>query len=74
MIGATFFGGAKSVNTIGRGYTKYKEVLQLIENNYVDTVNTDDLVDYSITKMLEKLDPHTAVSYTHLTLPTKRIV
>ncbi|KAB7726103.1 PDZ domain-containing protein [Rudanella paleaurantiibacter] len=60
LIGATFFGGAKSVNTIGRGYTKYKEILQLIENNYVDTVNTDDLVDYSITKMLEKLDPHTA--------------
>lgn len=60
LIGATFFGGAKSVNTIGRGYTKYKEILQLIENNYVDSVNTDDLVDYSITKMLEKLDPHTA--------------
>lgn len=60
LIGATFFGGAKSVNSIGRGYTKYKEILQLIENNYVDTVNTDDLVDYSIAKMLEKLDPHTA--------------
>nr|WP_240163956.1 S41 family peptidase [Spirosoma taeanense] len=60
LIGATFFGGAKSLNTIGRGYTKYREILQLIENNYVDTVNTDELVDYSIEKMLEKLDPHTA--------------
>jgi len=60
LIGATFFGGPKSLNTIGRGYSKYKEVLQLIENNYVDTVNTDDLVDYSIQKMLEKLDPHTS--------------
>lgn len=60
LIGATFFGGTKSLNSIGRGYTKYREVLQLIENNYVDTVNTDELVDYSITKMLEKLDPHTA--------------
>ena len=60
LIGATFFGGAKSINTIGRGYTKYREILQLIENNYVDTVNTDDLVDYSIEKMLQKLDPHTA--------------
>jgi len=59
LIGATFFGGGKSLNNIGRGYSKYKEVLQLIENNYVDTVNTDDLVDYSISKMLEKLDPHT---------------
>ena len=60
LIGATFFGGTKSMNTIGRGYTKYREILQLIENNYVDSVNTDDLVDYSIEKMLEKLDPHTA--------------
>ena len=60
LIGATFFGGTKSLNNIGRGYTKYREILQLIENNYVDSVNTDDLVDYSITKMLEKLDPHTA--------------
>ncbi|WP_375448603.1 S41 family peptidase [uncultured Fibrella sp.] len=60
LIGASFFGGTKGLNSIGRGYTKYKEILQLIENNYVDSVNTDDLVDYSITKMLEKLDPHTA--------------
>ena len=59
LIGATFFGGTKSLNNIGRGYTKYREILQLIENNYVDTVNTDELVDFSITKMLEKLDPHT---------------
>lgn len=59
LIGATFFGATKSMNSIGRGYTKYREILQLIENNYVDTVNTDDLVDFSITKMLEKLDPHT---------------
>ncbi|MBD2701137.1 S41 family peptidase [Spirosoma sp. BT702] len=60
LIGATFFGGTKSLNSIGRGYTKYREILQLIENNYVDTVNTDDLVDFSIEKMLQKLDPHTA--------------
>jgi carboxyl-terminal processing protease len=60
LIGATFFGGTKSLNTIGKGYTKYREILQLIENNYVDTVNTDELVDYSIEQMLHKLDPHTA--------------
>lgn len=59
LIGATFFGATKSMNSIGRGYTKYREILQLIENNYVDSVNTDELVDYSIEKMLEKLDPHT---------------
>src|SRR6185436_11801507 len=31
-----------------------------VETEYVDTVNMDELVDYSISKMLEKLDPHTA--------------
>ena len=60
LIGASFFGGTRGISSIGRGYTKYKEILQLIENNYVDSVNTDELVDFSITKMLEKLDPHTA--------------
>ncbi len=59
FLGATFFGGSKGITDVARGYTKFKEVLQLIDNNYVDTVNTDELVDYSITKMLEKLDPHT---------------
>ncbi len=58
FLGATFLGG-RGTNDVSKGYTKFKEVLQLINNNYVDTVNTDELVDYSITKMLEKLDPHT---------------
>ncbi len=35
------------------------EVLNYIQKDYVDTVNTDQLVEYSISKMLEKLDPHT---------------
>ena len=25
LIGATFFGATKSLNSIGRGYTKYRE-------------------------------------------------
>jgi carboxyl-terminal processing protease len=58
FLGATFLGG-RGTNDVSKGYTKFKEVLQLIDNNYVDTVNTDELVDYSINKMLEKLDPHT---------------
>jgi len=60
FLGATFFGGTKNMGDVARGYTKFKEVLQLIDNNYVDTVNTDELVDFSINKMLEKLDPHTS--------------
>jgi carboxyl-terminal processing protease len=59
FIGATVFGGHTKFGSIAKSYTKYKEVLSLIENSYVDSVDTDSLVDYSITKMLEKLDPHT---------------
>jgi carboxyl-terminal processing protease len=60
LLGATFFSGGKRLTDVAKGYAKFREVLLLVENNYVDSVNTDELVDYSITKMLEKLDPHTS--------------
>jgi carboxyl-terminal processing protease len=60
FIGATLFGGQMRIGSLIKGYTKYKEVLSLIESSYVDSVDTDSLVDYSIQKMLEKLDPHTS--------------
>ncbi len=59
-IGVTLLGGKARTNDLADGYTKFKEVLSGIDQYYVDTVNTTDLVDYSITKMLEKLDPHTS--------------
>ncbi len=59
LIGTGFFSGNKSTSDISKSLSKYREVLMLVENNYVDSVNTQELVDYSISKMLEKLDPHT---------------
>ena len=59
LIGATFFGGRRAGGDVTRSSTKFKEILTYINRSYVDSVNTDSLVDYSITKMLEKLDPHT---------------
>lgn len=59
LIGATFFGGRRVGGDISRSSNKFKEILTYINRSYVDSVNTDSLVDYSITKMLEKLDPHT---------------
>jgi carboxyl-terminal processing protease len=58
FIGAIMNKNSASSN-IAQNYMKYAEILNYIERDYVDTVNLDDLVDYSITKMLEKLDPHT---------------
>lgn len=59
LIGATFFGGRRPAGDVSRSTNKFREVLSYINRSYVDSVNTDSLVDYSITKMLEKLDPHT---------------
>ncbi len=59
FIGAVMSNNGNKNNITGN-YLKYMEILNLIDRDYVDTVNVDDLVDFSIDKMLEKLDPHTA--------------
>lgn len=38
---------------------KFTQLLDFIENDYVDTVNTAELMETSIQEMLVKLDPHT---------------
>lgn len=61
LLGSNMFGGGNAnVKGIKDGYLKIKEILTYIDSRYVDTVNTEDLVDYSIEKMLEKLDPHSS--------------
>ncbi len=45
------------------GYTrpnKLTTILQLIENGYVDSINSGDIVEQTIPDILKKLDPHTA--------------
>jgi carboxyl-terminal processing protease len=45
------------------GYTrpnKLTTILQLIENGYVDSVNSSDIVEQTIPEILANLDPHTA--------------
>lgn len=38
---------------------KFRELLEYIENDYVDSVDTEALIEESIEDMLDKLDPHT---------------
>ena len=47
--------GVYSANTL----SKFKQILSYIENDYVDEVNTEELVEHAINDMLEELDPHT---------------
>ncbi len=39
---------------------KLTTILQLIEDGYVDSVNTDEIIEKTIPQLLENLDPHTA--------------
>ena len=65
LLGATIFGNKNQ--KVSEGHQKIREILGYIEQNYVDTVNMENLVDYSIDKLLEKLDPHSAY------IPTKDV-
>ncbi|MEX6626508.1 S41 family peptidase [Tenacibaculum salmonis] len=60
LIG-TFFSKGNSSNFIGTNSStekKIKRLIDYIQTDYVDNVNTDDLLDGAITQMLGKLDPH----------------
>lgn len=43
-----------------KGFNKINDVISYIRQEYVDTVNQQDLVDNSIERILENLDPHSS--------------
>ena len=47
-----------SLNKKSSQEMKIKRLINFIEKDYVDTVNTENLLDGAITQMLGKLDPH----------------
>lgn len=59
LIGTLFNGGEAFVLS-GRASNeaKIKTLMDYIERDYVDDVNTDELLDDAITQILGKLDPH----------------
>ncbi len=56
----TFFNGPSSpeLATASAKERKIKRLINFIQRDYVDNVDTDDLLDDAITEMLGKLDPH----------------
>ena len=58
LIGATMADGSSPRNNLISGYLKFKEILTYVQRDYVDEVDTNELVETAINKMLEKLDPH----------------
>ena len=61
LIGATTFSpSSNNPQGTAKSYLKFRDILSYIDRDYVDTVNVEELSDYAIAKMLEKLDPHTS--------------
>jgi carboxyl-terminal processing protease len=59
LIGATFAGSDDKSQDFMKSIMKFREVMTYVEKAYVDEVESDNLVETAIVKMLEKLDPHT---------------
>ena len=57
-IGATF-AEPKTDKKYQSSLQKFRQLIEYIENDYVDSVNTEELLEESIGQMLDKLDPHT---------------
>ncbi|CAL2082100.1 S41 family peptidase [Tenacibaculum sp. 190524A05c] len=58
LIGAFFTGQSTTLSKSSLNEQKVKRLINFIEQDYVDEVNTDELLDGAIAQMLTKLDPH----------------
>ncbi len=56
---ANHFSGNR-LNIINTGSNKLNYLLQIIDNNYVDTINVNDLVEDAMPTILSELDPHSS--------------
>ncbi len=54
---ANHFSGNR-LNIINSGSNRLNNLLHIIDDQYVDTVNIDELVENAIPRILEELDPH----------------
>ena len=59
-IGATYAVPKAERNDLKSAIYKIQEVLTYINRDYVDSVDTNELAEFGIQKMLEKLDPHSS--------------
>lgn len=60
LIGATMNNESSISNDLYGSILTFKEVLMYVDREYVDDVNSDQLIESAIQSMLEKLDPHSA--------------
>ena len=61
LISAGFYLGSRNTPTkINSEEGKINGIIQMIENHYVDTINTTDFEDKAINAILNELDPHSS--------------
>jgi len=60
LLGGVFVKAPTSATTNSKNETKQKlsRLIDFIDSEYVDDINTDSIVDQTVTGILEKLDPH----------------
>lgn len=56
-IGAKFF---SSLHSYGPMYDKLATIMELIDEEYVDKIDTDSLLESSFSEIIAKLDPHSS--------------
>jgi len=59
FVGASLDSGRTS-SEVNKDVQKFREILTQIKEEYVDSVNTSQLVDNAIQEMLHNLDPHSS--------------
>jgi carboxyl-terminal processing protease len=61
LIGANMAGSTAAPSSdLIKSLNKFRQVLTYVQNDYVDEVDTDQLVEGAIEQMLKDLDPHTS--------------
>lgn len=60
IIGSSLNSTKSGSGEIGDEVQKFREVLSLVQNEYVDETKTDQLVEEAIQHLLTKLDPHSS--------------
>ncbi|NOQ73846.1 MAG: PDZ domain-containing protein [Crocinitomix sp.] len=53
-------GGSGTEQIIAENSNKFNSILEIIEENYVDSVDNEMLIESSIQGMIQKLDPHSS--------------
>ena len=67
VVGGIFIGthyayrfGDNTISIASNGSNKLNQLLQLIDQNYVDTVNLPELIENAMPQILNELDPHSS--------------